>query len=100
MLGAIGTTPLERLARVVPAGAADVWITLEYYNPTGSPEKRRSMEVFGAELDVLNSEGGKLTPDLVPRMMARAREIAAVDSGLKYLAGDLYGGSISRDGGI
>src|SRR5256886_15413243 len=40
-------------------------------------EKRRSMEVFGAELEVLKSEGGKLTPDLVPRMMARAREIAA-----------------------
>src|SRR5437773_6171737 len=40
-------------------------------------EKRRSMEVFGAELEVLKSEGGKLTPDLVPRMMARVREIAA-----------------------
>src|SRR5438045_3030976 len=40
-------------------------------------EKRRSMEVFGAQLEVLKSEGGKLTPDLVPRMMARAREIAA-----------------------
>src|SRR5437764_14924720 len=40
-------------------------------------EKRRSMQVFGAELEVLKSEGGKLTPDLVPRMMARAREIAA-----------------------
>src|SRR5213075_2623822 len=40
-------------------------------------EKRRSMEVFGAELEVLKSDGGKLTPDLVPRMMERAREIAA-----------------------
>jgi cysteine synthase len=40
-------------------------------------EKRRSMEIFGAELDVLTSEGGKLTADLVPRMMERAREIAA-----------------------
>ena len=40
-------------------------------------EKRRAMEIFGARLDVLESEGGKLTPDLVPRMMARAREIAA-----------------------
>jgi cysteine synthase A len=40
-------------------------------------EKRRAMEIFGARLDVLKSEGGKLTPDLVPRMMARAREIAA-----------------------
>lgn len=133
MLSAIGNTPLVRLSRIVPQGAADVWVKLEYYNPTGSYkdrmalsmveraerrgalkprmtvveytggstgislafvcavkgyrcrivsndavalEKRRSMEVFGAELEVLKSEGGKLTPDLVPRMMARAREIA------------------------
>ena len=40
-------------------------------------EKRRAMEIFGARLDVLQSDGGKLTPDLVPRMMDRAREIAA-----------------------
>jgi cysteine synthase A len=46
-------------------------------NDAVAAEKRRSMEVFGAELEVLKSDGGKLTPDLVPRMMARAREIAA-----------------------
>jgi cysteine synthase len=46
-------------------------------NDAVAPEKRRAMEIFGAKLDVLRSEGGKLTPDLVPRMMARAREIAA-----------------------
>src|SRR5438477_11934721 len=46
-------------------------------NDAVSLEKRRSMQVFGAELEVLKSEGGKLTPDLVPRMMARAREITA-----------------------
>src|SRR6266480_4065334 len=40
-------------------------------------EKRRSMEIFGAELEVLKSAGGKLTADLVPRMMERAREIAS-----------------------
>ena len=134
MLDAIGNTPVVRLSRVVPKGAADVWVKVEYYNPTGSYkdrmalsmieraeqrgdlkpgmtvveytggstgislafvcavkgyrcrivcndavalEKRRSMQVFGAELEVLKSEGGKLTPDLVPRMMTRAREIAA-----------------------
>src|ERR1041384_1863218 len=131
MLEAIGNTPLVRLSRIVPKGAADVWVKLEYYNPTGSykdrmalamveraeqrgvlkpgmtvveytggstgislafvcavkgyrcrivcndavaPEKLRSMQVFGAELEVLKSDGGKLTPDLVPRMMARARK--------------------------
>src|SRR5437868_5215381 len=134
MLEAIGNTPLVRLRRIVPDGAAEVLVKLEYYSPTGSYkdrmalsmieraeqrgalkpgmtvveynggstgislafvcavkgyrcrivtndavalEKRRSMEVFGAELEVLKSEGGKLTADLVPRMMARARELAA-----------------------
>ena len=134
MLNAIGNTPLVRLGRVVPRDAADVWVKLEYYSPTGSykdrmalamveraeargaltrgmtvveytggstgislafvcavkgyrcrivsndavaKEKLRAMEVFGAELEVLKSEGGRLTADLVPRMMARAREIAA-----------------------
>jgi cysteine synthase len=46
-------------------------------NDAVAPEKRRAMEIFGAQLDTLKSDGGKLTPDLVPRMMARAREIAA-----------------------
>ncbi len=46
-------------------------------NDAVATEKLRSMQIFGAELEVLKSEGGKLTADLVPRMMARAREIAA-----------------------
>jgi cysteine synthase A len=40
-------------------------------------EKLRSMQVFGAELDIVNSPTGKLTPDLVPRMTERARAMAA-----------------------
>jgi cysteine synthase A len=134
ILDAIGNTPLARLSRIVPEGAADVYVKLEFYNPTGSykdrmalsmieraeqrgalrpgmtvveytggstgislafvcavkgyrcrivssdavaKEKLRSMAIFGAELEVLKSQGGKLTADLVPRMMERAREIAA-----------------------
>jgi len=134
MLEAIGHTPLVQLRKIVPAGAADVLVKLEYYGPTASYkdrmalsmieraerrgalkpgmtvveytggstgialafvcavkgyrcrivtsdavalEKRRSMEIFGAELEVLQSQGGKLTADLVPRMMDRARAIAA-----------------------
>src|SRR5262245_27983854 len=38
-------------------------------------EKLRTMEAFGARLEVLPSPEG-VTPDLVPRMMARAREAA------------------------
>src|SRR5437763_17036764 len=40
MLTAIGNTPLVRLSRIVPQGAADVWVKLEYYNPTGSYKER------------------------------------------------------------
>src|ERR1043166_1722208 len=133
MLTAIGNTPLVRLSRIVPRGAADVWVKLEYYNPTGSykdrmalamveraeqrgvlkpgmtvveytggstgislafvcavkgyrcrivcndavaPENLRSLQVFGAELEVLKRNGGRLTPHPGPRMRARAREIA------------------------
>src|SRR5215470_3011844 len=39
-------------------------------------EKLQTMRVFGAELEIIPSEGGKITPDLVTRMIQRAREIA------------------------
>ena len=39
--------------------------------------KLRTMRAFGAELEILPSAGGKITPDLIPRMMDRARAIAA-----------------------
>ena len=35
------------------------------------------MRVFGAELTIVPSENGQITPDLVPRMMAKAGELAA-----------------------
>jgi cysteine synthase A len=39
-------------------------------------EKLRTMSVFGAELNIVPSPGGQVTPDLVPRMMQRARAIS------------------------
>jgi cysteine synthase len=45
-----------------------------------SEEKLRTMEVFGAEIDIIDSPDG-ITPDLVPRMMARAAEIVAETGG-------------------
>src|SRR5437588_11081244 len=45
MLSAIGNTPLVRLSRIVPAGAADVWVKLEYYNPTGSYKDRMALSM-------------------------------------------------------
>jgi len=40
-------------------------------------EKRRTMTAFGAELTIVPSDGGKITPDLVPRMIEKATEFAA-----------------------
>ncbi len=131
MLGAIGSTPIVHLERLVELGMAEVWVKLESDNPTGSykdrmaltmiegaerdgrlrpgqtvveytggstgsslayvcalkryplrivssdafaREKLRTMEVFGAELDIVPSPEG-ITPELLPRMIERSKEI-------------------------
>lgn len=132
VLAAIGRTPLVRLKRVVPAGAADVFVKLEFYNPTGSykdrmalamvegaerrgvlrpgmrvveftggstgsslamvcavkgyaftplssdafaEEKIRTMEAFGASVEMVPSDGGKVTPALFDRFKARIEQL-------------------------
>lgn len=40
-------------------------------------EKLQTMKVFGADLILVPSEGGKITPGLIPRLIERAREISA-----------------------
>lgn len=139
VLDAIGSTPLVRLQRLAPRESAEVWVKLEFYNPTGSykdrmalamveaaeargelrpgmavlectggstgsslafvcaakgypfrvissdayaREKLDSMKAFGAELLIEPSHGGLITPDLWPRMMARAETLVA--------SGDVY----------
>lgn len=133
ILETIGHTPVVQLRHVVPPGAADVFIKLEYFNPTGSykdrmalamiqgaeargalepgmrvveytggstgsslamvcavkgyqfaplssdafaREKIQTMEAFGAEVEILPSDGGKVTPGLFDRFRARIAEIA------------------------
>ena len=139
ILDAIGNTPLVRLRRCAPANGAELWLKLEYRNPSGSMkdrmaramiegaerdglispgdtvveytggstgsslafvcavtghplsivtsdafavEKRRTMEAFGASVEVLESPAG-ITPDLIPRMRARAGEVAAAVGGFQ-----------------
>lgn len=133
MLDVVGSTPVVQLRRVVAEGAADVFVKLEWFNPTGSykdrmalamieeaerrgdlragmtvveytagstgsslayvcaakgyrlkvvssdafaPEKLATMAALGADLTVVASDGGKVTPDLVGRMIAKAHEYA------------------------
>jgi cysteine synthase len=128
VLKAIGGTPVVQLKRLVPSGSADVFVKLEYFNPTGSykdrmalamiegaekrgvlkpgmrvveytggstgsslamvcavkgytfaplcsdafaEEKIRTMEAFGADVEMIPSDGGKVTPALFDRFKAR-----------------------------
>jgi cysteine synthase A len=41
-----------------------------------SEEKRRTMTSLGAELIIVESDGGRTTPDLLPRIIERTRELA------------------------
>ena len=134
MAEVVGGTPVVQLRKVVPADAADVFVKLEWFNPTGSykdrmalamieeaerrgdlrpgmtvleytagstgsslayvcaakgyrfrvvtsdafaAEKLATMAALGAELTIVPSVDGKITPDLTPRMIETAREIAS-----------------------
>ncbi|MDQ1744226.1 MAG: cysteine synthase [Pseudonocardiales bacterium] len=61
ILGAIGNTPLVRLRGCAPANGAEVWVKLEYLNPTGSMKDRMALAmVEGAERDELLRPGDTL----------------------------------------
>lgn len=134
VLEAIGHTPLIRLRRVVPSGAADVVVKLESINPTGSykdrmalamiegaerrgalkpgmrvveftggstgsslgmvcaakgypfvvlssdafsQEKLLTMKAFGADLRIVQSDGGRVTPALFDRFREEIAKLAA-----------------------
>jgi cysteine synthase A len=128
VLKVIGGTPVVRLTRLPEPGSADVFVKLEYFNPTGSykdrmalamiegaeargvlkpgmrvveftggstgsslamvcaikgyefaplcsdafaREKIRTMEAFGATVEMVPSDGGKVTPALFNRFRSR-----------------------------
>ena len=132
VLETIGRTPVVRLQRLVSPKHADVFVKLEYFNPTGSykdrmalamieggerkgrlkpgmrvveytggstgsslamvcamkgyqfhplssdafaTEKLDTMRAFGADLEILPSDGGKVTPGLFDRFKARIAEL-------------------------
>ncbi len=134
---AIGNTPLVKLKKIVPPDCADIYIKLEYLNPTGcykdrmalaiieeaekrgtlkhgmtvvectagstgtslafvctvkgyhfkvissdvfAKEKLQAMRLFGAELELVPAKEGKITPDLIPRMIDMARQMGAHDN--------------------
>ncbi len=58
VLGTIGNTPLVRLRKLVPENGAEIWVKLEYLNPTGSMKDRMALSMIkGAEGDGLIEPG-------------------------------------------
>jgi cysteine synthase A len=73
ILGAIGNTPMVRLRGCAPRSGAELWLKLEYYNPTGSMKDRMALAMIeGAERDrllragdtVVEYTGGSTGPSL------------------------------------
>jgi cysteine synthase A len=80
MLAAIGNTPLVRLQRLAPENGAELWVKLEYVNPTGSMKDRMALAMIeGAERDglldrdttVVEYTGGSTGPALA--LVCRAK---------------------------
>jgi cysteine synthase A len=58
ILRQIGNTPLVRLRTLAPTNGAELWIKLEYTNPSGSMKDRMALAMIeGAERDGLISPG-------------------------------------------
>jgi cysteine synthase A len=58
ILDAIGNTPVVRVHRCAPPNGAELWLKLEYRNPSGSMKDRMALAmVEGAERDGLISPG-------------------------------------------
>jgi cysteine synthase len=85
ILGAIGDTPLVRLRHCVPENGAELWLKLEYRNPTGSLKDRMALSMIeGAERDgllepgdtVVEYTGGSTGPGLA--LVCRAKGYRAL----------------------
>jgi len=85
ILEAIGNTPLVRVRRCSPSNGAELWLKLEYRNPTGSMKDRMALAMIeGAERDglisagdtVVEYTGGSTGPALA--LVCRAKGYAAL----------------------
>jgi cysteine synthase A len=85
ILEAIGNTPLVRVRRCAPPNGAELWLKLEYHNPTGSMKDRMALAMIeGAERDgliapcdtVVEYTGGSTGPALA--LVCRAKGYRAL----------------------
>lgn len=107
-LDAIGQTPIVQLQKIVPEGSADILVKLEYFNTTGSYKDRMALAIIEeAEkrgdlqpgMTVVEYTGGSTGSSLafvcalqVAKELGEGKTVVtvAVDTGLKYLATDLF----------
>jgi cysteine synthase A len=84
VLATIGNTPLVRLRTLAPENGAELWVKLEYLNPTGSMKDRMALSMIeGAERDgkiepgatVVEYTGGSTGPALA--LVCRAKGYVA-----------------------
>src|SRR5512144_3429759 len=89
LLDAIGNTSLVRLTKVVPPGCAEIFVKLEWENPTGSMKDRMAVAVITrAEADgrlkpgdtVVEYTGGSTGASLALVCAARGYRIRIVSS--------------------
>ena len=90
VLNTIGNTPVVQLRKLVPEGAADVFVKLEYFNPTGSYKDRMALAMIeGAE------QRGTLKPGMRVRVCRRQHGIVAGD-GVRRQRISLHSGFLRR----
>lgn len=85
-LAAIGNTPLIRLGKVVPEGAAEVWVKLEGGNPTGSYKDRMAVSVLSAALDRGDVSPGDTIVEFTGGSTGTALAFVSGVLGLKFIA--------------
>ena len=85
-LAAIGNTPLVRLQKVVPEGAAEVWVKLEGGNPTGSYKDRMAVSVVKAAMDRGDASPGDTVVEFTGGSTGTALAFVCGVLGLKFTA--------------
>ena len=85
-LAAIGNTPLVRLGKIVPQGAAEVWVKLEGCNPTGSYKDRMAISVVSAALSRGDVTPGNTVVEFTGGSTGTALAFVSAVLGLKFVA--------------
>jgi cysteine synthase A len=86
VLAAIGSTPLVQLRRLVPEGAAEVWVKLEGGNPTGSYKDRMAIALLRAAMERGDLVPGDTVVEFTSGSTGTALAFVSAVLGLKFTA--------------